>query len=291
MRNTVKIQILSLLVLALFLPWQAIAQDFDLKAYRLRFKLETTKNADGSRTLDASFVGQNKKDRKDRLPVHQAEVVFLNTHEDEEVELGKVNTDETGTAQLTLPSDQNYLTDEEGFIEFVARFEGTKEIKKKEADLKVKDLFLEIQAEEIDSVKTVVVRAFALDSTNQRVPQDDVDLRISVRGMLSDFIVEEGSTEDGIFEIEFPDDIPGDVNGDFTMVAFVEGSDDYGNVEYTLDSDWGVFDDVPQKEKNELWTEVAPMWMYVILTIMLVGVWANYLYTIINIRKIKRLGS
>jgi hypothetical protein len=291
MRNTVKIQILSLLVLALFLPWQAIAQDFDLKAYRLRFKLETTKNTDGSRTLEASFIGQNKKDRKDRLPVHQAEVVFLNTLEDEAVVLGKVNTDETGTAQLNLPADQNYLTDEEGYIEFIARFEGTKEIKKKEADLKVKDLFLEIQAEEIDSVKTVLVRAFALDSTNQRVPQDDVDLRISVRGMLSDFIVEEGSTEDGIFEIEFPDDIPGDVNGDFTMVAFVEDSDDYGNVEYTLDSDWGVFDDVPQKENNELWTEVAPMWMYVILTIMLVGVWANYLYTIINIRKIKRLGS
>jgi hypothetical protein len=287
----VKIQILSLLVLALFLPWQATAQDFDLKAYRLRFKLETTKNTDGSRTLEASFIGQNKKDRKDRLPVHQAEVVFLNTLEDEAVVLGKVNTDETGTAQLNLPADQNYLTDEEGYIEFIARFEGTKEIKKKEADLKVKDLFLEIQAEEIDSVKTVLVRAFALDSTNQRVPQDDVDLRISVRGMLSDFIVEEGSTEDGIFEIEFPDDIPGDVNGDFTMVAFVEDSDDYGNVEYTLDSDWGVFDDVPQKENNELWTEVAPMWMYVILTIMLVGVWANYLYTIINIRKIKRLGS
>ena len=291
MRNTVKIQILSLLMLALFLPWQTIAQDFDLKAYRLRFKLETTKNTDGSRTLEASFIGQNKKDRKDRLPVHQAEVVFLNTLEDEEVELGKVNTDETGTAQLILPADQNYLTDEEGYIEFIARFEGTKEIKKKEADLKVKDLFLEIQAEEIDSVKTVVVRAFALDSTNQRVPQDDVDLSISVRGMLSDFIVEEGSTEDGTFEIEFPNDIPGDVNGEFTLVAFVEDSDDYGNVEYTVGSDWGIFDDVPQKKKGELWTEVAPMWMYVILTIMLIGVWANYLYTIINIRKIWKLGS
>jgi hypothetical protein len=291
MRNTVKIPILSLLVLALFLPWQATSQDFDLKAYRLRFNLETVKHGNEGRTLTATFIGQNKKDRKDRLPVHQAEIVFFNTLEDEEIELGKASTDDSGTATLTLPSDQKYLTDEEGYIEFFARFEGTKEIKKKEADLKVKDLFLEIEAEEIDSVKTVLVRAFALDSTNQRVPQDDVDLRISVRGMLSDFIVEEGSTEEGTFEIEFPDDIPGDVNGDFTMVAFVEDSDDFGNVEYTLDSDWGVFDDVPQKKNNELWTEVAPMWMYVILTIMLVGVWANYLYTIINIRKIKRLGS
>jgi len=291
MRKAFKINILSLLVLVFFLPKVSNAQEFDLKAYRLRFKLETTKNGENGRTLAASFIATNKKDRKDRLPVHQAEILFFNTLEDEEIELGKVNTDDTGTATLILPPDQKYLTDEEGFIEFIARFEGTKEIKKKEADLKIKDLILEIEAEEIDSVKTVVVHAFALDSTNQRIPQDDIDMRISVRGMLSDFTVDDGSTEDGAFEIEFPDDIPGDVNGNFTLVAFVEDSDDYGNVEYTLGSDWGVFDDVPQKENNELWTEVAPMWMYIILTIMLVGVWANYLYTIINIRKIKRLGS
>ena len=291
MSKALKIQFVSLLVVAILLPRVSTAQDFDLKAYRLRFNLETIKNGDEGRTLKATFIAHNKKDRKDRLPVHQAEVVFFNTLEDEEIVLGKVNTDDTGTATLKLPPDQKYLTDEEGYIEFIARFEGTKEIKKKEADLKVKDLFLQIEAEEIDSVKTVVVRAFVLDSTNQRIPQDDVDLKISVRGMLSDFTVDDGSTEDGAFEIEFPNDIPGDVNGDFTMVAFVEENDDFGSVEYTIRSDWGVFDDIPQKKKNELWTEVAPMWMYVILTIMLVGVWANYLYTIINIRKIWRMGS
>ena len=291
MSKALKIQFVSLLVLAILLPRVSTAQDFDLKAYRLRFNLETIKNGDEGRTLKAKFIAHNKKDRKDRLPVHQAEVVFYNTLEDEEIVLGKVNTDDTGTAALTLPPDQKYLTDEEGYIEFIARFEGTKEIKKKEADLKVKDLILQIEAEEIDSVKTVVVRAFVLDSTNQQIPQDDLDLKISVRGMLSDFTVDDGSTEDGAFEIEFPNDIPGDINGDFTMVAFVEENDDFGSVEYTIRSDWGVFDDVPQKKNNELWTEVAPMWMYVILTIMLVGVWANYLYTIINIRKIWRMGS
>lgn len=291
MRNRIQYPILGLLVALFFLPGISIAQEFDLKAYRLRFKLETTKNGDNSRTLQATFIAHNKKDRKDRLPVHQAEIVFLNILEDEEIMLGKVTTDDTGTALLNLTPDQKYLSDEEGFIEFIARFEGTEQIKKKEADVKIRDLFLGIEAQEVDSVKTVVVRAFALDSTNQKIPQDDVDLRISIRGMLSDFIVEEGSTEDGVFEIEFPDDIPGDVNGEFTLVAFVEDNDDFGNVEYTLGSDWGVFDDVPQKEKNELWTEVAPVWMYVILTLMLVGVWANYLYTLINVRKIWRLGS
>ena len=291
MKKAFKIQIIGLIALAFLFPRISSSQDFNLKDYRLRFKLETTKMGDSGRVLEASFIGQNKKDRKDRLPVHEAEILFLNVLEDEESELGKVLTDETGTATLHLPPGQKYLVNEEGFSEFVARFEGTKEIRKKEADLQIMDLVLQIEAEEIDSVKTVTVHAFSLDSTNQKVPQDDVDLKISVRGMLSDFTIDEGSTENGAFEIEFPNDIPGDVNGEFMLIAYVEDSDDFGNVEYTIRSDWGIFDDIPQKQTNELWTEVAPMWMYVVLTIMLVGVWAFYFYSIVKIRKIWKLGT
>ena len=291
MRKAFNISVISLIVLLISFPLDGFSQDFDLKAYRIRFNLETTKLGDSGRILKASFIGQNKKDRKDRLPVHQAEIVFLNVLEDQEKELGRALTDETGTATLHLPQGQQYLLDEEGYSEFIARFEGAGKLKKKEDDLRVRDLILEIEAEEIDSVKTVVVNAFTLDSTNQKVPQDDVDLKISVRGMLSDFTIEEGSTEDGTFEIEFPNDIPGDINGEFMLIAYVDDSDDFGSVEYTVRSDWGVFDDIPQVKKNELWTEVAPLWMYVILTIMLVGVWAFYLYSIVKIRKIWQLGA
>ena len=44
----------------------------------------------------------------------------------------------------------------------------------------------------------------------------------------------------------------------------------------------------PNKNDNTLWSEAAPIWMYVVLTILLVGVWANYVYTVINLVKIKK---
>ena len=265
--------------------------EFNLSDYRIRFGLETQKTTDNSRVLKASFIGQNKKDRKDRLPVHEAEIVFYNQLGDDRVELGKSKTDETGTAVLVVPPGTNYLKDEEGYIEFIARFNGNEGMRRKEADLKVRDLFLDISAEEIDSVKTVVVHTFVIDSTGQRIPQEDVDVKIAVRGMLSDLALEEGSTEDGTLEFEFPDDIPGDKDGEFFIIASIEDNDEFGNLEYMEKSDWGVFDDVPHIEKNELWTEAAPIWMYVILTVMLVGVWANYVYTLIKIRKIWKLGA
>ena len=284
---------LTVVILTLLFINMGYAQEdeFKLSDYRIRFGLETKKTTDNSRLLEASFIGQNKKDRKDRLPVHGAEIVFYNQLDDQRVELGKSLTDENGTATLLLSPDQQFLADEEGYIEFIARFNSTEGMKKKEADLKVRDLFLEVTAEEIDSVKTVVVHTFSKDSTGQRIPQDDVDVKVAVRGMLSDFIIEEESTEDGKFEFEFPDDIPGNVDGEFFIVASIEDNEDFGNIEFMKKSDWGVFDDVPQVEKNELWTEAAPIWMYVILTVMLVGVWANYLYTLIKIRKMWKMGA
>jgi hypothetical protein len=136
-----------------------------------------------------------------------------------------------------------------------------------------------------------VIHSYVLDSTGQRIPQDDVDVKVAVRGMLSDYIVEEGSTEDGALEFDFPDDIPGNIDGEFFIVASVEDNEEFGNLESMKKSDWGVYDDVPHVEKNELWTEAGPIWMYVILTVMLVGVWANYVYTVLKIRRIWKLGT
>ena len=43
--------------------------------------------------------------------------------------------------------------------------------------------------------------------------------------------------------------------------------------------------------ENTLWSKAAPIWMYVVLTILLVGVWANYVYTVIHLFKINKEGK
>ena len=104
--------------------------------------------------------------------------------------------------------------------------------------------------------------------------------------------IEEGEIENGEFEYEFPTDIPGDDDGDLTVVVSIEDHDDFGNLIQEKSVNWGIHKTVPVKKvKNTLWSESAPLWMYIVLTILLVGVWANYIYTIVNLFRIKKEGS
>ena len=54
---------------------------------------------------------------------------------------------------------KKYLTDEDGYINLTARFEGTDALDAEEEEILVRDLILELNLEEIDSVKTIFVKA------------------------------------------------------------------------------------------------------------------------------------
>jgi hypothetical protein len=154
----------------------------------------------------------------------------------------------------------------------------------------VKDLHLKLDLVEIDSVKTVSIKAFTLDSLGVETPVSDTGVIISVEAMFSKMILAEDYISDGEFEFEFPDDLPGDVNGELTVFAVIEDHDEFGNVIQKQTANWGTYDKVARDDKYALWANLAPLWMYIVLSIMLLGVWANYIYTIINLYRIKKDG-
>lgn len=265
---------------------------FDLKKYKTVYKFNSFKLTDNSRLLEVSFIVQNKKNRKDKIPVFEAEIDFYNVLENDDVLLGTAVTSKEGIAQLTIPSTQNYTLDEDGFINIQARFKGTKGLKKVKKSLAVKDLNLELNLKEIDSIKTVIVKAYTLDSLQVKTPLEEADITIFVKGMLSNMPIEDGTIENGEFEYEFPTDIPGDEDGDLTVIVKIEDHDDFGNIIQEKSINWGNHKITPiKKVKNTLWSESAPLWMYIVLTFLLLGVWANYIYTIINLFKIKKEGK
>lgn len=157
-------------------------------------------------------------------------------------------------------------------------------------ELRVKDLVLELNLEEIDSVKTALVKAFTLDSLGAKTPVEEADIYIAVEGMLSKMKLEAGSIDAGEFEYEFPTDLPGDMNGDLIVYAMIEDHEEYGNVIQKQVINWGVFNSQEVNSSNTLWSEAAPIWMYVVLTILLVGVWMNYGYSIYNLFMIRKEG-
>ena len=264
-------------------------QVFDRSQYRMRFNLNTIKQNDGSRLFEVKFYAQNKKDRKERLPVYQAKIDFINILDETEELLGSAVTSDEGIAQLILPNDRSYLKSENGSIAVKALYTD-QGLADQEDDLSFIDLILEVELAEIDDVRTGIVKAFVLDSTNTKIPTDGIDLVISVGGMLSSLPIDEGTIEEGQFEFVVPDNLPGNENGELEIYATIEDHDDFWNVEIFRTANWGA----PVRESNDnnytLWSEVAPIWMYVVLTALLLGVWANYVYTIINLLKIRREG-
>ena len=283
-------QYLLIFVALTFVNTKSFSQETNLKNYKIRFGLSTTKQADNSRILEVSYIAANKKDRKDRVPVFDANINFYNVTADEELLLGTAKTDQDGTAQLIVPNNHLYAIDENGYMNFKAAFDGTEGLDYEEADLAVKDVFLELILKEVDSVKTVFLNAYTLDSLQTKIPLEETEIIFSVGGMISKMPIKQDYTADGSFEFVFPENISGDKNGNVDVFASIIDNDDYGNVIQKKNINWGINKNITI-ETNKLWSDVAPIWMYIVLSILLIGVWANYVYTIKNLFNIKKEGK
>ena len=255
--------------------FRVMSQEFELSNYKIRYSFSTQKNIEGNRELEVSFLAANKKDRKDRIPVSDALINFYHAGQDTLILIDAVKTNHKGIAKLIVPASFDLEMDEDGYYNFSAIFEATESLKRQKKSLQVKDLFLTMNLSEEDSVKMVALEAYTLDSLGGKLPVEELDVVFSVGGMLSKLPIEEGSVEEGVYEFEITKDIQGDINGDFNFYVFVDDHDDFATVTQQVASNWGVFDDIREPEKNKLWTEAAPIWMYVVLTFLLVGAWAK----------------
>jgi len=281
------------LVICLFLMLNSglNAQENMADNFRTLFYFSTVKNADQSRTLEVEFLARNKENKKDKIAVTAAPIEFFNILEDEEVLLGKENTNKKGIATLMLSADQEYLTDEEGYITFIARFEGTDAMDEEEEELMIIDLLLDLELAVEDSIQMAFVTAFTIGSLGDEIEVEELDIIVGVTSMLSMMPISEETLEEGEFEMEIPEDIPGDPNGKIVVQVFGDDHDGFGTVYSEESVNWGSRKDQVLSEKNQLWTKAAPTWMYIVLTIMLLGVWANFVYTVINLQKIKKMGK
>ena len=284
--------IFFLIVFGFLLPANSSAQeDVDMSEYRVRFGFTSTKHADQSRVFQAEFTASHRKDRRNKIPIYGAEIQFLNFLDDEQVELGRVATSQEGIAEITLPAAHEYLTDSEGYMNFRAYFKGSDALDEESEELRIQNLHLKLDLVEIDSVQTVKVNAFTVDSLGMESPVNDAYVMLSVDGMLSRMVFEEDFIQHGELEIEFPQGLPGDTKGNITVFAVIADDDNFGNVIQTQSVGWGIPKAERTEMNNTLWSDVAPFWMYIVLTILLVGVWANFAYTIVNLIKIKKEGK
>jgi hypothetical protein len=210
--------------------------------------------------------------------------------EDSLVSLGSVTTDGDGLAILQLDGGLDLPVGLDGSIRYFAEYKGTDNILPAEYEVYVTDVNLDMELSLVDSVKTVSLRAYSM-LDGEEVPVPDEDVYIYVKRMFKDLpLAEDFLDENGEYMTEIPDDIPGDAEGNIEIIARFNDHYLFGTVEKTQTIQWGV----PTQydfavSQRTLWTQIAPMWMIITLSILLAGVWGHYLFVIFQLFKLRRV--
>jgi hypothetical protein len=223
------------------------------------------------------------------VPLPGLDIIFY-AGEDFLIRLGSVPTDPEGHAVLVLDETSGLPRGEDGSIRYYAEFEGNEEMLPAEYELYIIDVNLEMSLDMVDSVRTVSLKAYT-GSDGMQVPVADEDVYVYVSRMFNDLPVgEDFLDENGEYTTEIPADIPGDASGNIEIVARFNDHYLFGTVEKRQIVQWGVPADYDFKiPRRTLWTQIAPLWMIITLSIMLIGVWSHYIYVIFQLIRLRRL--
>ena len=283
-----------LFLLALLLPFvmlgaqEAGADDDQAEAEPIDPVMEMfyLKDTDGRGNLKITMVNY-----VNRLPVPLPglEIDFY-AGEDSLVSLGSASTDEEGLAILTLSGGRNLPAGADGSVRYFAEFTGTDNILPMDYEIYINDVNLEMSLKLVDSVKTVFVRAYTLVD-GEEVPVPDEDVYVYVRRMFMDLpIGEDFLDENGEFITEVPDDIPGNASGDIEVIARFNEHYLFGTVEKRQTVTWGVPTEYDYAvAQRTLWTQIAPLWMVITLSVLLAGVWGHYIYVVVQLIRLKKI--
>jgi len=207
--------------------------------------------------------------------------------------LGKVATDQEGNAIFKCPA-AGLPIEKDGIVAYTAKFAGTDKYPAAEASFSAKPAKIRLFFSIEDSLRVLKVTATQKNEKGEEVAIIKETLLIYIPRLFSLLKIGEiALDENGSGSLEFPKEIVGDTLGNLTVIAKIEESDKFGNVQGQNVINWGVHKQYYKAEvpSRELWTPIAPLWMIITLLIMLAGVWAHYAYAVYELIMIKRLSK
>jgi hypothetical protein len=224
--------------------------------------------------------------------------IYLNEAEPNNL-LGKVVTDNIGKARIGLPPSFQNTWDSLNEFKFLAQSEQPAGQEALSADVTIKKAVLTIDTISEDGVRTVTAELKEKNG-NDWVPVKDIEMKLGVKRLNGNLSVGDKDTytadSSGISSAPFlRDSIPGDQQGIITLVAEVDDNDTYGNLVTEKTVDWGKAI-APQKDffaQRTLWARgsEAPVWLLITVFAIAIGIWGTILYLVMQILKIKKLGS
>jgi len=245
--------------------------------------LQYFKNSNDQRILQTTLT--YSKDRME-LPLPGMEISFYKKGPVKEL-LSTVKTDQKGIARFELSGNLKLPADTKGMWTFGSDYKGNDTIEAGTSEISVKDVKFEMSLNG-DSIKTISLKAFVTENGKDKPVSGEV-VKVYVPRMFSLLPIGEVTLDDtGAGSLEFPSDLPGDKEGNLTIISRFEDNPAFGNVEKQSLTKWGMPTDYSHPVTSRaLWTKIAPRWMIITLTILLAGVWGHYLFAVISLIRIR----
>jgi hypothetical protein len=219
---------------------------------------------------------------------------------DEEQLYKKQDVDHMGeTTVLLSEQDASAFRDSTGQYHFYAKIEKNTKYKSAEADLAVMSATIDAEfKQENDSTKVLKATLMVYDAASKKmIPGASMPLNCGVNGALCLLPVgkELNNTNDqGQIELSFPNDIPGDKDGNLTIVVKLEEDDNYGTVMFEKTVKWGVpllHPDNPLASRSLIGSRNnAPWFMVVVISSILIAIWGYLCYIVFGLYKISKSG-
>ena len=249
--------------------------------------IEFTAVQKSDNTIDLKAAVKTKVDRTFyKLPL--LKITFFQQVGETSKELGHALTDRNGVAKLNVPVSADQL-DKEGVLHFKASYAGNKSLESAEEELAVKRAILTITPVKGDSTYSVSAKFVDL-TTGKETPVKDAAITVFVKRSFNPMKLGEGTTDEaGEASIDIPAKLPGDENGNLTLIARIDENDTYGNLEATVQTNWGVAHSAEKaKMERALWSKHPPIWMLVTFIILITTVWGHYFVIIFELFRLRK---
>ena len=213
--------------------------------------------------------------------------------------LGKVITDQEGLGRIGFPPSFSDTWDSLDEFKFVANSDLPAGQEPLSTDITIKKAKLTIDTDLVDGVR-MVKGELKEKNGNNWLPVKNIDMQLSIKRMLGNLSVSDGETytsdSAGISSAEFKrNSIPGDQNGNITLVAEVDDNDTYGNLATEKTVGWGkvVVPATNFFDQRTLWSirTRTPIWLLFVVYSIVAGVWGTMIYLLFRLIKIKKLGN
>jgi hypothetical protein len=214
--------------------------------------------------------------------------------------IGKIKTDETGSAQTIIPAGLKSLwAATSPNHKFIAIAKANAKDEETTTRLELAKAKIVIDTLNEDETRSALVRVFSWDNGGW-VPAKDVEVKIGVKRLGGSLKIGENEsyTTDSLGQVKGDfklDSLPAnDSKGNVVLVARVEDNDQYGNLSVDKTVPWGkYYQHTSTFGQRSLWAARfrAPLWLLFVAYSIVAGVWGVIIYLIVQVFRLKRLGN